>query len=173
MSETDIRIKCFQQQCYETIKKFVRRVEEGTNIHTEKEIKSFVLSEQRKEQTQERLSMIEDQAKNDSDDSSSTASDSNCTDDDNDLEERCKEMYEDSNALECLIHPHNKRIKGSKIDSKISFAGLTVHDEEKHTCAQAALFLYWPKGISSFFLKNRLLFNFLASNVFSFFCICC
>ena len=126
----------FHQQCHDAIKKFVSRVGKGTNRYTE------VFCDSKK---QYRVpSIIDDEA---SDSSTQHTNESNGIDSEDEHQESC----ENENALECYIHPHNKRSNSSKQDSKISFEGLTIYDHQTHDSAKAALFMYWPRGISSSF----------------------
>jgi hypothetical protein len=165
LSGTEVKIiglERFFKDCLDETTKFVSRVDDGTNkCSSEKLIPSRSLKKNKTVQC------IDDQAQEKNDDSytQSIGSDSNGNssedEDDDDDDDGAYQQYtrENANALECFIHPHNKQNKNSKEDSKIRFEGLTLYDQEKHACARAALFLYWPRGIFhyiSFFLNISL-----------------
>lgn len=169
-SGTEIdKLERFFQECFDEIERFIRRVDDGTNkCSSENSLPS------KKKKT---VHCIYDQAQEKNDDSYTQSIDSdsngNSSDDEDEDDDDANHQYtlERANELEAFVHPHN-RSDDSKSDYKISFKGLTIHDQENHNSAKAALFLYWPRGIFHLFLYKLLFKHLIISNVFSFFCIC-
>ena len=145
-------VQKYFQECYEKITFFVNATEDGTNICTVREIQQSL--QRHSDHTKLPHGIIEDQAQDDdSFTQQSTASDSNGIGSDEYHQQYCEETLENNNALEAFIHPRDKMRKNARQHSKISFDGLTISFEQKHACAQAALFLYWPKSRFIFFFK--------------------
>ena len=143
---------------YKEVTAFVKRVANGTNIIKEQEILDSISCERKRKRSLPRG--IDDEA---ADDSSSTqhtnvsASDSNGIGVDDEEQQLCGEQLTNDNSLEALIHPHNNpEDDNAKQDHKITFEGLTVYTEQNYPCAEAALFLYWPRGIFHLFLIKLL-----------------
>jgi len=147
------------QSCYKEVTAFVKRVANGTNIIKEQEIQDSISCDRKRKRSLPR-GIIDDEA----DESSSTqhtnvsASDSNGIGVDDEEQQLCEEQLTNDNSLEALIHPCNKpEDDNAKQDHKITFEGLTIYTEQNYPCAEAAFFLYWPRGIFQLFL-NKLLY---------------
>ena len=143
------KVQLHYEHCYKAVNEFINRVSNGTNLCTYEDIQ-LGLSRNRKNVV--RVSgLIDDEA-----DHSSTQH-SNDEEEDDDDKELGKDRLENENSLEAFKHPHSKESKDAKQDHKVSFRGLTIHTEQQHACARAALFLYWPRSKIHLFL-NKLLF---------------
>jgi hypothetical protein len=135
------KLQIHYHECFCLVREFIDSVNKGTNLCNKNEIQESLLLN-RKKQKGVVPRLIDDQA--DHHDDSSTHDDDDDDDDDDD------EELENYNSLEAYKHPYSKD-GNAKYDSKITFAGLTLHTEQQNACARAALFLYWPRGIFHLF----------------------